>query len=171
MKSKKITVALFAFYLLALSAIILFKTRLSFAFLHYKFTFVMDVERSVNLIPFGAMLHLNGKPSYNEILYNALVFLPFGIFISMLRKKKSFVRLIVPIILTSLLFEVLQYIFALGASDITDLIANTLGGIAGIGIFFVFHKLCKDHVDKVLNTIALVCEIGFVLLLCMIRFA
>ncbi len=155
MKSRKMTITLFILYLLVLSGIILFKTRLSFAFLHYHFNFVMDVERSMNFIPFGAMLHLNGRPSYNEIIYNGLAFLPFGIYISMLGKKKTFLQLIVPIILTSLFFEVIQYIFALGASDITDVIANTIGGIAGLGIYFMFHKICKENTHKVMNAIAL----------------
>ena len=36
-----------------------------------------------------------------------------------------------PIICTSLLFEAVQFIFAIGASDITDIITNSLGGIIG----------------------------------------
>ncbi len=171
MKSRKLTVTLFIVYFLALAGIILFKTRLAFTFLHYKFTFVMDVERSINLIPFGGMLILNGAPSYHEVIYNGLVFVPFGIFISMLRKKKSFAGLIVPIILTSLFFETIQYIFALGASDITDVLANTFGGIAGIGIFFILHKMCKENVYKVINIIALVLAIGLALIIGMIRFS
>jgi glycopeptide antibiotics resistance protein len=101
------------------------------------------MRRSINLIPFGGMLILNGAPNYNEIIYNVLAFVPFGIFLCMLRKKKSFVNLILPIALTSMFYEAIQYIFVLGASDITDLIANTFGGIAGIGIFYIFHKIRK----------------------------
>ena len=170
MKSTKLTITLFIIYLSVLSGIILFKTRIAFTFLHYQFTFIMDAERSINLIPFGAMLKLNGAPSYNEVIYNALVFVPLGIFISMLRKKKSFVHLIAPLILISLLFEVTQYIFALGASDITDLMANTFGGIAGVGIFSIFHKISKENVYKVINATALVLAVGLALLISLIRF-
>lgn len=102
------------------------------------------------------MLVLNGKANYNEIIYNVLVFVPLGIFLCMLANKKSFAHLVVPIVLLSLFYEVVQYIFAIGASDITDLIANSLGGVIGIGVFYVFHKLFKDNVNKVLNTTALV---------------
>ena len=170
MKSRKLTIILFIIYLSVLSGIILFKTRIAFTFLHYQFTFIMDAERSINLIPFGAMLKLNGAPSYNEVIYNALVFVPLSIFISMLRKKKSFVHLIAPLILISLLFEVTQYIFALGASDITDLMANTFGGIAGVGVFFILHKICKENVYKVMNIIALAFTIVLALLIGIIRF-
>lgn len=172
MKSRKLTIALFIFYLLVLSSFVLFKTGLSFAFLNYRFSFESsDIKRSINLIPFGAMLILNGAPSYNEVIYNGLVFAPFGIFVCMLRKEKSFAHLIAPIILTSLLFEALQYILAIGASDITDVIANTLGGIAGAVIFFILHKSCKENVNKVINTAALVLTIVLALFIGMMRFS
>lgn len=170
LKSRKLTTLLFIFYLLALSGIVLFKTKMSFAFLHMIFNFTgTDINRSVNLLPFGGMLVLNGSPDYHEIVLNTLVFIPFGIFLGMLRKKTSLVHLIVPVFLTSLFFEVTQYVFVLGASDITDIMANTLGGVIGIGIYFVFHKICSERAYQVLNTIALVFTIGFVLLLSMVR--
>jgi glycopeptide antibiotics resistance protein len=170
MKSRKLTITLFVFYLLALSCIVLFKNYISFAFLGVRISFIMtDIKRSINLVPFGQMLFLNGAPSYNEVIYNALAFVPFGIFLCMLRKKESFANLITPVFLASLLFEVIQYAFAIGASDITDVIANTFGGIAGAGVFFVFHKAFKENVNKVMNIAALVLAIGFVLLIGSIR--
>lgn len=171
MESRKLTITLFIVYLLALSSIVLFKTQFSFAFLNLRFTFASsDTGRSINLLPFGAMLIHNGMPSYNEVIYNGLIFVPFGIFICMLRKKKAFVHLIVPVVLTSLFFEVIQYVFAIGVSDITDVIANTLGGIAGAGIFFIFHKTCKENVYQVMNTISLVLAIILALVIGAIRF-
>jgi glycopeptide antibiotics resistance protein len=147
--------------LLVLSGVILFKTSLSFAFLNIRFSFESsDIKRSINLIPFGGMLILNGKPSYNEIFFNG--------FMCMLRKKKTFVHLIMPIILTSLFYEAAQYIFAIGASDITDLLANILGGIVGFGIFFLFRKICKENVNKVINAAALVLTISLALIIGMI---
>jgi len=109
LKSRKLTILLLIFYLLTLSGIVLFKTKMSFAFLHMIFNFTStDIKRSVNLIPLGGMLVLNGSPDYNEIVLNALVFIPFGIFLGMLRKKTSLVHLIVSVLLTSLFFEVTQ---------------------------------------------------------------
>ncbi|HWR23141.1 MAG TPA: VanZ family protein [Feifaniaceae bacterium] len=162
MKSRKLTVTLFILYLLILSWVILLKTGFSFAFL--------DTGRSINLIPFGAMNIRNGAPNYGEVIYNALLFVPFGIFMCMLKRKNSFASLIMPVVLTSLSFEVIQYIFAIGASDITDFIANTSGGIAGIGVFFIFHKLCKENVYTVMNIIALVLVIGLALFYGMVMF-
>lgn len=59
----------------------------------------------------------------------------------MLKSNWSFIKKIIPIFLTSLIVEILQYIFAVGATDITDLIGNTLGGVIGIGIFYLLIKL------------------------------
>jgi glycopeptide antibiotics resistance protein len=162
MKSRKLTIILLIFYLLVLSWIILLKTRTSFA--------LLDARRSINLIPFGGMAIRNGLPNYNEIIYNILVFVPFGVLICLLRKKKPFVNLIVPVMLLSLFFEVIQYIFAIGSSDITDILANTFGGVIGIGIFFIFYKICKENVVQVVNISALVLAIGLALFIGMIRF-
>ena len=61
----------------------------------------------------------------------------------------------------SITLEVLQYIFGVGASDITDVITNTLGTAVGAGTYaslsICFKK--KEKLNKVLNIIALVCTI------------
>ncbi|MGE8081397.1 VanZ family protein [Peribacillus loiseleuriae] len=137
MKSKKYTIGLFILYLLFLSWIIIFKVRFPLA--------LLPTGRSINLVPFGA------SGSYLEIIINVLIFLPYGIFMCMFANRKSFLKTLAPIFFTSLLYEVIQYIWAVGASDITDLITNTLGGVIGIGIFFVLHKIFEDRVFKAIN--------------------
>lgn len=61
----------------------------------------------------------------------------------------------------SIALEVLQYIFGVGASDITDVITNTLGTAVGAVTYAslsIFFKK-KEKLNKVLNIIALVCTI------------
>ena len=48
-----------------------------------------------------------------------------------------------------------------GASDITDLIMNSLGGLAGIGIALVLSLVLRRSWQKVINVI---CLIGAILL-------
>lgn len=168
--AKRLTLALFIFYLLVLSAVILCKRYFSFRFLGMMFTFIdPTLQRSVNLIPLGGMLVLNGTRDYTEVLLNVLVFVPFGVFLCLLKEKKAFLGLVVPIFLTSLFFEVAQYLFVLGASDITDVLANTLGGIIGIGLFFVLHKLCREKVYTIINVAGLVIATGFIAVLTQVR--
>ena len=86
----------------------------------------------------------------------------------MLKPNWSFLKKIVAIAGVSLLFEVLQFIFAIGGSDITDLMGNTLGGIIGVGVYIVFCKLFSTKANKILNVLAsigTICIFALVLLL------
>lgn len=124
--------------------------------------------REINLTPFAGSVIVNNQIDFNEIILNVLSFIPFGIYISMLKPNWSFLKKIVPITGVSLLFEVLQFIFAIGGSDITDLIGNTLGGIIGVGVYIVFCKLFSTKANKILNVLAsigTICIFALVLLL------
>ncbi|WP_027701261.1 VanZ family protein [Metaclostridioides mangenotii] len=141
-----LTAGLLVVYLFVLTWIILFKMQFSFQELPH-------FSREINLIPTGSV-NVNNQIDYSQIIYNVLAFIPFGIYISMLKPNWSFLKKIVPIAGVSLLFETLQFIFAIGVSDITDLIGNTLGGIIGVGVYFVFFKLFSTKTNKILNVLA-----------------
>ncbi|MFC5591538.1 VanZ family protein [Sporosarcina soli] len=145
----KITAGLLAVYLFVLTWIILFKMQFSFQDLRHFTDF-----RGINLIPFAGSVIKNNQIDIGEIIYNVLAFIPFGIYISMLKPNWSFLKKIVPIAGVSLLFEVLQFTFAIGGSDITDLMGNTLGEMIGIGVYIVFRKLFSTKANKILNVLA-----------------
>ncbi len=149
MKSKKLTLGLLIFYLVALTWIIVLK-------MQFPFSGNLPELRNINLIPFGGSLIVNGEVSFSEIIKNVLVFIPFGILISLLWERKSFVQKILPIVLTSFIFETLQFIFEIGASDITDIISNSFGGVIGIVITGVISKIFKNNWQKIINIISLV---------------
>lgn len=111
-------------------------------------------DRSINLIPFAESVTINGKADISEILLNVIVFIPFGIYISMLHKPWNFIQKIIPIFCVSLLYEVLQYAFAIGGSDITDLIGNTLGGIIGMILFFTLIRMFGKDIIWTINLVA-----------------
>lgn len=157
MGSKKLTQALFCIYFVALVWIILFKMQAPFSQAGH--------SRSVNLIPFAASAIVNDKIEWKEIIYNVLAFVPFGVFTSMLGRTKSWAKRLAPPFLTSLALETLQYVLAVGASDVTDLLGNTAGGMLGIGIFYVFSRMCGEKVCQFLNVVALVGAVGMVLLI------
>ncbi|MEM5770203.1 MAG: VanZ family protein, partial [Bacillota bacterium] len=64
----------------------------------------------------------------------------------------------------SLLFELLQFLFAIGGADITDFIGNILGGVIGIGLYIVLSRILKEKTNKILNILALVGTICIILL-------
>lgn len=163
MKSKKLTLGLLIAYLAALVWIILFKFQLSFENFGHM--------RNVNLVPFAGSVIVNGEIYIGEIVDNVMAFIPFGILISALWKEKTVCKRILPVFLVSLLFEVLQYVLALGASDITDLITNTLGGCIGIGIFFIFSKVFKEKTNLVINIISMICAVLLMFLLALLILA
>jgi len=159
-KKNTLTIVLFIIYVLALIWIILLKLQFSFT--------EIDRVRSINLIPLQGSVIINGIVSLNEIFDNIIVFIPFGIYINMLKNKWSFIQKVLPIISVSLTFEVLQFIFAIGRTDITDLLGNTLGGIIGIIIYAVLLRIFKNKTIKIINTVALiltVCALALITLL------
>ncbi len=157
MKSKKLTQILFIVYLIVLSWIILFKMELDISLLCK-----MNL-RSVNLIPFAGSLLVNGKVDVSEIILNIVAFIPFGVYIAMLYRKQNILIKALPIAGVSLLYEIIQYVLKIGASDITDLLGNTLGGILGILFFALSYKVLENKIYKVFNTIALT---GTILVVC-----
>ena len=150
-RQRNLTRILFAVYFLILVWILLFKMSFSLDEL-YK-------NRSINLIPFMGSVIVNGRIYINEIIDNILVFIPLGIYICMLKEDWSILRKISVGFFISLGIEVLQFILAIGATDITDLLGNTLGGILGIGVFYLFSKLFKNKTNKIINTLALIATI------------
>ncbi|MBY2478519.1 VanZ family protein [Clostridioides difficile] len=158
-RESNITKVLFIVYIIILTWIILFKMQFDITSLE-----AMNL-RNINLVPFAGSLIVNNKVDISEIILNVVVFVPFGIYLCMLKEEWSFLKKVVPIFLASLIFETLQYIFAIGASDITDLIGNTLGGIIGIAIFVLLSKIFKDKTIKIINVLALIVTIIVILFL------
>ncbi|OPX45082.1 VanZ like family protein [Ruminiclostridium hungatei] len=152
----KLSLGLFVVYFLVLIWIILFKMQISFNTLpHF---------RGLNLIPFAGSVIKNNQLDYNEIILNMIVFIPFGLYLSMIKLNWSFWKKTVSIAGVSLLLELLQFLFEIGGTDITDFISNTLGGVAGIGFYIVFSEIFKEKTNKVLNISALIGTICIVIL-------
>lgn len=161
-QSKKLTKVLLIVYLLALTWIILFKLQVDFSSLR-------DMNyRSVNLIPFAGSGIVNGGVDVSEILLNIAAFVPSGIYVSMLKPDGGLWKKVLPIFCVN---EVMQYILAIGGSDITDLIGNTLGGVAGIGVFAALYRLFGKKVIKVLNVLALIGTVAAVAFLALLVIA
>lgn len=58
-----------------------------------------------------------------------------------------------------------QYIFAIGASDITDVIDNTLGAVIGILLYLGMKKIWKEKTGKIITILGAVLEVLFLALL------
>lgn len=151
MKSKKITLILMIFYLIALIWVIIFKLEFSIK--------ELPQIRNINLIPFNQPAIVNGKADISEIVLNVLAFIPYGLFIHILMDEKSILKKLLIIFATSFIFELIQYIFAIGASDITDIISNTSGGIIGVVFSMFMEKLLRENWIKYINIVSTICAI------------
>ena len=154
-RNNTLTCVLFIIYIVALTWIILFK-------LHFSFAEISRI-RTINLIPFQGSDAIGA----NEI-YNILFFMPLGIYICMLKTEWLFIKKVAAIFCLSLSFEIAQYLFAIGRTDIADLLCNTLGGLIGIGIYELIFIILKHKTNKILNVVALVftiCIVSFFVLL------
>ena len=145
-------------YLIFLCWLILFKLADSFE--------KIPSIRGINLIPFNYDQLEGSRFQWNDIFYNIFVFVPVGFYFSAFGKKEI-ISGIINSALLSLCFEVLQWCFSLGSSDITDLITNTVGGVLGAGVFIVLGKILKDKEVMVVSIVGIILEI---LLICLLLF-
>lgn len=145
---KPIISVLFVIYLLVLVWVILFKLQFSLS--------DIDHIRTVNLIPFHYSVSVGVRFHIEEIIENVLIFIPYGIFLNMLTPNLKLRNIIFIILGTSLALEIAQYIFAIGGTDITDLITNTLGGAIGIVLYRLLLKTVTDKqkIDTVISAVA-----------------
>lgn len=149
--TKKLAQLLFFIYILGLVWLVLFKLSFHpFAFLE------MTNTRSLNLTP----LAMSG--GRREVLFNILAFIPFGILLTMNAPKISFLNKLAISILLSFSFESLQYLLAIGATDITDLITNSLGISFYYLLIKVFSKAKVDLILTISFTILLIFTIIFI---------
>lgn len=125
--------ALLVLCILLLMWLILFKFSLDFAAVFDQHT------RSLNLTPFAEY----SRSNWSEVIYNFLVFIPLGLLLSANFLRATFWQKLAFVFIFSLTAETIQYVFAIGATDITDLIANTAGGFLGL----LLYEWVNRHVD------------------------
>ncbi len=99
-------------------------------------------SRSLNLIPFNDLLR--GHYNRLDLWGNILLFVPLGIYLNLLKQSKWHEQILTGAGI-SLLFEALQYAFAIGASDITDVIYNTIGCALGVGAYNLLKLIFKTR--------------------------
>lgn len=130
---KALSWALFAAYLLILLWLVLFK------FSYDPFSVIRDFQtRSLNLIPFAYARN-------SEMIANLVAFSPFGMMLGVNFKQVDWRYKIAVIFAFSVAVEIIQYCLAIGATDITDIIMNTLGGTLGLAFYLAASRQTNDR--------------------------
>ncbi len=162
-KAKSVTIVLTTIYSFIVVWIILFKMS-TLSEIPY-----LDHIRNINLIPF----HYDDETSshLSEVLENVMIFIPLGVYLKMLKITDA--KAILFGMTFSIGLEILQFILAVGASDITDIMTNTAGAAIGVGIYailsLVFRK--SEKLDKVLCILASICTLLLISMIAILLFA
>lgn len=114
-------------------------------------------DPNINLKPFLYMFS-----DFKNSFLNVLLFMPLGFFLPVLWKTfRSFWRTTLFGLCTSLLIEVLQ-LFTFRATDVNDLMTNTLGTVLGWGIArMLLHFVPKLRLQDDTKDVYIVCGVTF----------
>jgi glycopeptide antibiotics resistance protein len=122
---------LFALYLVLLAWIVLWKLEVPH---------IGGGElRQIKLVPFVPSA-CDGASDLSEVIANVLLFLPFGLDLGLLAPTWPSWKTAGTVAGASLALEFAQYVLAVGSSDITDIITNTTGGLAGLGLLVLARR-------------------------------
>lgn len=122
---------LFAVYLVVLVWLVLWK-------LHAP-SIGVDAMRGLKLTPFVAAEGY-GASQPREVLGNIAVFVPFGLYLGLVARSWPWSAVVGVVAATSVAMEVLQFVLAVGATDSSDVIANTAGGLIGFLVAAVVRR-------------------------------
>lgn len=110
-----------------------------------------SAEYRYNLQPFREIVRfyryrhiLGNKAFFINVFGNVIAFMPMGFLQPFLSDKQLRGGLIVlNCFIVSLLVETIQLVFKIGCFDVDDLLLNTLGGLLGVILYYVFQTWVK----------------------------
>lgn len=116
---------------------------------------------AINMVPFHSIrenLRYGHSPVSWDMLYNMVMFVPFGIVYCYYQKNFCIYKAIGLSFLTTFLIEASQFVFKTGVVDIDDLMINTMGSLVGIFLYIVLRKILQwkqvGEIHEVISTIA-----------------
>lgn len=130
-----------------------------------------SLHRSINLIPFYSIKEyiFSNSASIKSFAFanvggNIEIFIPLGAYLSLFRANKKVITNLIFIFIVSLLIETIQGLFGIGASDIDDIILNSVGGLIGILGYKFLLFIVRDY-KKVRTAITILSVFGLPVLL------
>jgi glycopeptide antibiotics resistance protein len=147
-------VALFAVYLVLLAWLVLWKLQMPYV--------GEGALRHIKLVPFASTAE-DGASEPLEVIANVMLFVPFGLYLGLIAPSWPWWRLAGVVAGTSLLFEVTQWVLSVGSCDITDLVVNTAGGLAGLGLLALARRRLHDRTGTVMTRVCAIATVLFVL--------
>lgn len=82
---------------------------------------------------------------FTNLFGNILIFMPFGFFMPMASKYRSFFMTLFYSFGLSFCVEIFQLITKVGSFDVDDLLLNTVGGVAGYIVFVICNSIRRRY--------------------------
>lgn len=82
---------------------------------------------------------------FTNLFGNVLIFMPFGFFLPMASKYRSFLAAVFYSFALSFCVETFQLLTKVGSFDVDDLLLNTLGGALGYIVFMICAAIRRRH--------------------------
>lgn len=91
-----------------------------------------------------------GWIAYANLVGNVVIFIPYGFFMPMASRYRSFFQTLCYSFGFSFLVELFQLVTKVGSFDVDDLLLNTIGGIMGYVLFVICNHIRRgqDAVKK-----------------------
>ena len=110
---------------------------------HYNLVLFQEIKRFWNY-----RKQLGIFATATNLLGNVLIFLPFGFFMAMASKYRSFMSTLIYSLALSLTIEISQLFMKVGCFDVDDLLLNTIGGILGFITFLICNVIRRNYAKK-----------------------
>ena len=91
---------------------------------------------------------LGAYAMFTNLFGNVLIFVPFGFFMPMASKYRSFFSAVFYSFVLSFCVETFQLIAKVGSFDVDDLLLNTIGGAFGYVVFVVCEAIRRKYVKR-----------------------
>jgi glycopeptide antibiotics resistance protein len=116
-----------------------------------------SLPRPIKLIPFVPSAEAGASAPF-EVVANVVLFVPFGIYVGLLVPTWPWWKWTGVFVGASLVLEGTQHVLSTGSFDTTDVIVNTVGGLAGVGLL----ALVRRRLQPTAVAMTRVCLIGTV---------
>jgi glycopeptide antibiotics resistance protein len=113
------------------------------------------LPRPIKLIPFLPSAEAGGSAPI-EIVANFALFVPFGIYLGLLAPAWPWWKWTGVFAGASFVLEAIQHLLSVGSFDTTDIIANTAGGLAGVGLMVVAQRRLQGRTAIVMTRVCLI---------------
>lgn len=116
------------------------------------------LPRPFKLVPFVASGDA-GASAPLEVLANILLFVPFGVYLALIAPRWRVWKAAAVFVAASLLLEVAQHVLSTGSFDITDVIVNAAGGLAGLALLSAVRGGLRQRTEPIVTRVMLIATV------------